>query len=286
MMKDKRPQCQNYVSNAFGFHHKPLNHNKINLISIPNAVYGERMDKVFDKFSLSLILRQLLCGVVFFLPQLQYGIKIGDSLALSIGFLSLIIGTFIYHIEKNTYSYLVQGILYKLIQKNLLVTDILALIFIVLCGYLCLEIWDSAFFALLLMIIVCASIGFSIILIDFYEKVWSIDKDTRFKGEIIIKPSRILAHLDTWSDNIHCIQCCCFAWILGSLFSKYAKIQYIVGKCGFVDCVTFIKSKEDMTWGILTSRGCLIAYLILVLELFFEFHRFYHLYKISEQNRS
>ena len=86
------------------------------------------MNEFLSKFSLQNFLRQFYCGVVFFLPLylfvpwkvqeffFQSGICCKKQL-ICIGTLACVIGTLIYHLEKNLYSYVIQGI-YELLEEG------------------------------------------------------------------------------------------------------------------------------------------------------------------------
>ena len=91
------------------------------------------MNDFLGKFSLSLILRQLFCGIVFFVPCIQTCFsgcftidkvsEFSTDILLPVAIASLIIGTVIYHVEKNTYSYIVQGLFLSILDIFFFVSD-------------------------------------------------------------------------------------------------------------------------------------------------------------------
>lgn len=103
---------------------------------------GVAMKGFLDNFSLSHILRQFFCGVVFFVPffclpadlnkvhTLKEWIQISNSnkdwsnpkLAL-LCILACIIGTVIYHLEKNLWSYPLQCVFERGFNESILVSD-------------------------------------------------------------------------------------------------------------------------------------------------------------------
>ena len=78
------------------------------------------MNEFLSKFSLQNFLRQFYCGVVFFLPlylfvpwkvhEFFFQSGLCCKQLICIGALACVIGTLIYHLEKNLYSYVIQGI--------------------------------------------------------------------------------------------------------------------------------------------------------------------------------
>lgn len=102
------------------------------------------MKEFLDKFSLSLILRQFFCGVVFFVPffgvsgttkgtnvySLNEWIQKGTSnndwsnpKVAALCVLACIVGTIIYHLEKNLWSYPLQCIFERTFHESLQIRD-------------------------------------------------------------------------------------------------------------------------------------------------------------------
>lgn len=297
----KRRSIGSYIKmqSASAFLFNDLNINRRTASAFPMLYHVSVMKEFLDKFSLSLILRQFFCGIVFFVPSMlafSHGCTIIDKISglttdvlLPIAIASLIVGTIIYHIEKNTYSYFVQCF-FLCIHKATGRCHWLKFIFIFLCyamailaGVASPIAFVNGVWEVLLWLILMASV-FAIILapgiIPFYQKVWSIDDDAQ-ENNRTIKTLRIMNHLDTWSDNIHCVQCCCFAWLLG-----IGMVNGIVMHSGFGLCCCQCGIADEIIHQSLGSAfasfDCLCVYALLLLELVFEFHRFSHLYKITE----
>lgn len=271
------------------------------------------MDSLFSKFSLQTFLRQFFCGVVFFCPFLLYALDwcnvylcehefsvevSKESLSFSmqygtwdtgkivfIGIVACVIGTIIYHVEKNLYSYSVQCVfeLYASKKNNFLwASPIIASLLLTLalsplvsvfadfspiCCFICYSF--SCF--LVLCVICCAFETYFHKVIERTQKVWIIEDEQtvntsvseyRLKDGVI--PMMLMAHavskkLSTWSDFIHCVQSCCFAWVAGSCFVKY-----------------FIHSDADIT------LGNSIAVALLFLELIFDWHRYQHVIAMTD----
>lgn len=266
------------------------------------------MNDFLGKFSLSLILRQFFCGVVFCVPcmltcfpdgfTIDAVSEFSTDILLPVAIASLIIGTVIYHVEKNTYSYAIQGLFLTVLETFSFIKDkrvsskietykmyfhILLIILMAVDSFLFFWVDDrniwmcvSGAAALLVVNLMLSSI------VTFYQKAWSIDQQRVLGANSSIDAKLVMGHLDTWSDNIHCVQCCCFAWLAGSAFSHWLSIRNIMDTCQCMRAV-FGSSWEVLNtsihWAILSPYGKL-ACIILFLELIFEFHRFRHLYKI------
>lgn len=237
--------------------------------------------------------------------------------------LALIIGTIIYHLEKNTYCYILQSVFLNAFyffsdrkRENESVTEtkggnrgrskelqdyvincvqavysflsgnvrylrmLLVLMFVVALNSL---FWvglngaTGAFVAISAVLVMFLAKP-----IYFYQKVWSITKPLQNEREEVIKPHLIMKHLDAWSDNIHCVQCCCFAWVFGAFFAKVQSIQDKYLSCDCYICPNAWSNFQTTISEVLNSVDCKIAFGVLFLELLFEFHRFFHLYNIVE----
>lgn len=275
------------------------------------------MKEFLGKFSLSLILRQFFCGVVFCVPCILAFSPMGADLnkfsglsseaLIAIAVISLITGTVIYHIEKNAYSYFIQCLLLLLLKiinrkKNELFTIVIVVSIALVVSFALLIFYAYISLAIIVGIIAILLIMYFSGIASFYQKVWSIDKPKKSNTKLIvigrrdydskneqafgkhrgIKPYLILGHLDTWSDNIHCVQCCCFAWLSGIVFTNW------IASHGSDYCVFQCNTAGEIIHGsisaALKSPDCLCVYVLLILEVLFEFHRFYHLYKITEES--
>ena len=233
------------------------------------------MNEFLSKFSLQNFLRQFYCGVVFFLPlYLFVPWKVHEFFfrrglcckqLICIGALACVIGTLIYHLEKNLYSYVIQGI-YELLEEcrscklfkkcklywkcRLFRTIIIALVVIGLCALIYLlhlsigESILSSIFVLCIAKLILDGKVFKTTIIS-----WIIEgsdaKENRDKnrtetnemqardpghGEITMHDLRSIAgKVAVWSDFIHCTQSCCFAWILGTCFSYWIIEKYYSG---------------------------------------------------------
>ena len=139
------------------------------------------MNEFLSKFSLQNFLRQFFCGVVFFLPLylfvlwkvheffFQSGICCKKQL-ICIGALACVIGTLIYHLEKNLYSYVIQGICecerYVRLCISLIVAFLLIIVAVLEFFYSVLTI--SFFYHLFFVI--------SVVLLIFSEKLYKKTK--------------------------------------------------------------------------------------------------------------
>ena len=269
------------------------------------------MDSIFSKFSLQTFLRQFFCGVVFFCPFLLYAfdwcnVYLGEnelSVAASkdgftfslqygtwatgklmvVGIIACIIGTVIYHLEKNLYSYLIQALLEVAHTKTIngKASGVIAFCFFIVALILLVTfVWAKSFtlfvLVLLLFIFIGASLsnGFSLV-ISRTQKSWIIEGCKTVKNKADDEApkeddgsSYKMAHsiadkVATWSDFIHCVQSCCFAWIAGSCFVKHV-----------------LKTNIDITY------GNSIAVSLLLLELIFDCHRYQHVIDMTEDSFS
>ena len=224
------------------------------------------MNEFLSKFSLQNFLRQFYCGVVFFLPlYLFIPWKVHEFFfsrdssyigLICIGALACVIGTLIYHLEKNLYSYVIQGIYEWLEERKLLEKYNRIIIAAVLLSGLIL----SLLYYLHSLIGVIIVLLFTLCLMKLFlgEKAinttiisWIIEgsdaKENKDKNhtetksldgtepneiehrdlgndEITMHDLRSIARrIAVWSDFIHCMQSCCFAWIFGTYFSHWLK---------------------------------------------------------------
>ena len=279
------------------------------------------MDSFLSKFSLQTFLRQFFCGVVFFCPFLLYTPKYanaflgGEEVSIKIsqdcfsfctqygawetgklvfiGIVSCIIGTIIYHVEKNLYSYFIQASFEVAHVKtnNGKISGKVAFYFFIMTFILFLILLGAQsimLFILALLVFVfwgtSLSNGFSRV-VSRTQQSWIIENNKAIESKIAVskvidgkviegkviegkkieetkkeeeldslKMAKAIAEkVSTWSDFIHCVQSCCFAWLAGSCFVK-----------------CFIFSDADI------SFGNSIAVVLLFLELIFDWHRYQH----------
>ena len=165
---------------------------------------------------------------------------------ICIGALACVIGTLIYHLEKNLYSYVIQGIYeygyYVGVRVSLIVAFLLIVIVVIeyLYPILSIPLFCHLFVVIFLVLLISLK--------GLYKKTdqttlisWIIEgsdaKENKDKnrietnemqardlghGEITMHDLRSIAgKIAVWSDFIHCTQSCCFAWILGTCFSYW-----------------------------------------------------------------
>ncbi len=203
------------------------------------------MNELFSKFSLQNFLRQFFCGVVFFTPLYLFapgcmqnffskcGIAMGDSIYY-VGALACVVGTIIYHLEKNLYSYTAQGIYECMFKKcketsrdKQLGNGLLS--YVIMAFVLILSIWlNPRLFLDIIWIFLLVVLAAILILKYFLDKktfdttlmCWkiegSIPDDNETTKEGVRELNSIAAKVAVWSDFIHCTQSCCFAWLLGT----------------------------------------------------------------------
>ena len=250
------------------------------------------MDKLFGQLSLQNILRQMFCGVVFLLPFfLFYAIVVLEGQAIDfrkvcttlheinlsgwemtcLSILAIIIGTLIYHLEKNIWSYGLQIIFKKIqnrtlgcVRKSILICSpptLLFLLFVLLSFIGNMKWFSIAVFTVIaiataLVAIVCISCE----IVKDTETMWLAEGggDSSHKGSLLdahgLRSSIIMSKVSTWSDFIHCGQSCALAWIFGS-YSAYILFDKADVLCGFF-------------W-----LGILSSVLLLVTEGFIDWHR-------------
>ena len=275
------------------------------------------MNEFLSKFSLQNFLRQFYCGVVFFLPlylfvpwkvhEFFFRSGLCCKQLICIGALACVIGTLIYHLEKNLYSYVIQGI-YELLEEcrscklfkkcklywecRLFRTIIIALVVIGLCALiylLHLSIGESILFSIFVLCIAKLILDGKVFKTTIIS--WIIEgsgvKENRDKnhtetdemqardpghGEITMHDLRSIAgKIAVWSDFIHCTQSCCFAWILGTCFS-----YWIIERNCCACCAQCMYSKMD--WSLIA------AFSILFIEsAFIDRHRYSFVMEMKRQ---
>lgn len=250
------------------------------------------MDKLFGQFSLQNILRQMFCGVVFLLPFFLFSaivavkeppvtfqnvcinlhkLNLSAVEFTSLAVLSIIIGTLIYHLEKNLWSYGLQ-IIFKRIQNKTLgcggnrIMSICSLhafsvLLIVATAWIFGSIkWFSGItfiviaFAAALVAIVCISNG----IVEDTETMWLAEGggDSSHKGSLLdaqgLRSSIIMSKVSTWSDFIHCGQSCALAWILGSCsaYTLFEKADVLFGFfwVGILSSVSLLVAEGFIDW--------------------------------------
>lgn len=233
------------------------------------------MDQFLSKLNLQNLLRQFCCGIVFFVPlylfvpcqikSFWYHAGLADKYITCIAGLSLIIGTIVYHLEKNLYSYTIQTIFetFKCCSLLKAFTSILILIyFIILCFKIALpfEYALTVFFSILYAFgLVCTIYSKKRRLIIRTERYWQIENDVENNS----RQAAIAKKVSVWSDFIHCTQSCCFSWILGTIVARY---------CGS-------RLQDDI---IAKMNICVsLVLLLLSIELFIDSHRYIHVRRMT-----
>ena len=306
------------------------------------------MDKFLGAFSLQNFLRQFFCGVVFFVPFFLYGqtplaawLESGQDnpdwcapKVAALGVLACIVGTIIYHFEKNLYSYGIQSVFEWMLKCKIIKCGAICLLVVVciVCLALCtvesnnksymIVVSSNANFQLSLYSFKNAIVKFSIpvivaprenilftcslcklkivlaiiaavIVLSVYfigltirkslhlrtRQLWVAEGissskanndliqtylknyDTRDENIPLSTIPLIAQRIAKWSDFIHCVQSCCFAWMSGCL---------LVMQCG----VSFDKMYASL----------MFAVALLILEIFFDWHRYQHVLAITERN--
>lgn len=167
------------------------------------------------------------------------------------------------------------------------------MIVVLACAY-CMCICAFLFF-LTVQFLAVLSI-FSLQLVEVTQKSWvisGISNLSRKELNLHAYPRErfaILKRLDTWSDNIHCVQSCCFAWLFGLWLAKYLVQQNggainILIKFGensveYCSCVNFSALETQLQN--LDGWSVCLAFLFLFLEACFEWHRFQHILDITQ----
>lgn len=258
------------------------------------------MDKFIGQFSLQNILRQMFCGVVFLLPFfLFHSIVVLEGQAIEIDFrnvcttlhelnlsgwemtclsiLAIIIGTLIYHLEKNIWSYGLQILFTSRIGKGRLwvlgaLVSALGLPFLVPheCKFDLPNILTynnfSSFVLIIAFFIMFFSLSVSLLCILYSaltetHKMWIAEgggSDTKNNSDT---KKIIMDKVSTWSDFVHCGQSCAWAWILGSM-SAYV----------------LFKNNDILTP--FYRNGIWVAWWLLIAEAFIDRHRWQHVKRV------
>ena len=246
------------------------------------------MDSLLHKFSLQNLLRQFFCGVVFFVPPwlfartqlLQvFGVEQGNAgMYLIFGALASIIGTVIYHIEKNLYSYSIQTLFeacskYRNWHMRVVPLLVAGAITLAVSPLFYIpqreEIFDCFMVALIFFVVMWI---FNVLFTDSFVKVmrrtracWFIEEQTVDNGsEDMFARRSVAKRISSWSDFIHCTQSCCFAWLLGCASCKF------VAKGS-------AELHEPFFW-----CSIVVTFFILFLEIIFDWHRYQHVIAITE----
>ena len=226
------------------------------------------MDSLLHKFSLQNLLRQFFCGVVFFVPlwlvsqnaececcscSLAAVTKWETGAFLLFAALASIIGTIIYHLEKNLYSYPLMYIYEKWIfnantngaseTENapklasvyfiwLVWWVVAAFVMMVLlgCRYFVSYPWIALFAVggIWLLVVTHMLLGKDIV-VPVTREIWEtehraakqqIETSLEHDDRKIMRYAAV-EKISTWADFVHCVQSCSFAWILGSILAYY-----------------------------------------------------------------
>lgn len=207
------------------------------------------MDKLFGQFSLQNILRQMFCGVVFLLPffifpsitQLCpcvpkfYALfpQPGDfdfAQLTYLAVLSIIVGTLIYHLEKNLWSYGLQVIFFSRLCVRIVFLIIAAIVPI--SGIVIAFRSENENVVLYL---IPSIIGILAVIVSSFcvccnearttDDIWLAEAGKKRLDKSATPDRRsaqiIMGKVSTWSDFIHCGQSCAWAWIIGSTFAYF-----------------------------------------------------------------
>ncbi len=217
------------------------------------------MGNLIDKLSLQNLLRQVFCGIVFFVPFLVgegcfcNGVKnsiIEASVSAGCIFLGVAcaVGTLIYHLEKNLYSYPLQ-ILHKK-DKSWIVSCILIVVTLggVFLNYSVLQ-WEAVgilvvgyiYMFVLLCKKNCFECKWTIKIIkllvkerhdlSFFEwtkrnresllnetrELWGLEEQIENPCYLSFQEKAAIKKIAVWADFIHCGASCCFALLFGTL---------------------------------------------------------------------
>ena len=262
------------------------------LFTDSESVSWNEMDALFQKFYLQNLLRQFFCGVVFFVPlrlfsrDLRGQCDIGSLLDITewktgtflfIAALASIIGTVIYHLETNLYSYAVQC-LYEALRKHYRfsgVCFVVAFVFVISLSPLCCDIKVKTIISLTffsVVYIVCLLFGGALqdVLVRT-RSCWIIEgKELDDKSSTLSQQKRAIAlKVAEWSNFIHCVQSCCFAWLLGCACCQrlFIEIEFTCCESCFFEAM---QKQEELLFSVH------IAFSILFLELLFDWHRYQH----------
>lgn len=246
------------------------------------------MDALLKNFSLQNLLRQFFCGAVFFVPlylfspyenlSLHTFSEVSSFLIFVFVSLSAIIGTIIYHIEKNLYSYFVQLVfesIHRRIRSSVLPCVIVALLITVALSPLSNDrmsaVWISfCFFVVLLVVAVLFRGDFTQVL-SRTRKCWIIEGvQLDDKSSAVSWQKRAIAvKVAEWSTFIHCVQCCCLSWLLGCACCYFLFIEPAFNSSFSQFCRAWL-CLEQLIFSVK------IAISLLFLELVFDWHRYQH----------
>lgn len=258
------------------------------------------MNTPFQKFSLQNLLRQFFCGVVFFIPLYQFApCQLGRWLAVTswgsgdfllFSSVAIAVGTIIYHLEKNLYSYPLMYICERYLFRHQKV-DRAAMVKLFCWWFICCVIgvvcllalgsgcFVSCFIPALMLLSLFWLVVVTRILLESSEKMivdptlqqWRIEYEASGKmhennlsQEHQNKTAQYAAaeKIAKWSDFIHCVQSCCFAWIFGSLLA-YRLTETVV--------------KEFY-------EGLAAAFVLLAAEMVIDVHRYRFVRKFVSEN--
>lgn len=253
------------------------------------------MDSFLQKFSLQNLLRQFFCGVVFFVPLWLFtqdpGRKCCTYSVLDITqwetgtfllFVALasVIGTIVYHVEKNLYSYLVQTLFesfakYKNWQMRVVPLLVAGAITVMISPLFQVpedkgDVFNCYMVALSFFVVICI---FNVLFTESFFKVmirtrasWIIEEQFCDKSsEDRLARWAVAKRISSWSDFIHCSQSCCFAWLLGCLLCKFANN---------------IEVQNTEFFGL----SIVVVASILFLEIIFDWHRYQHVLAMTESD--
>ena len=260
------------------------------------------MDSLLHKFSLQNLLRQFFCGVVFFVPIYLFAKPMLGEFTnlhrwetgtfLLFASLSGIIGTIIYHLEKNIYSYSIQT-LFELLDswksKPLFcVPCAVALVIAIVCSpyFLDTTTWGCIvplIVFLLIVVLICWLFSTAFAKVKERTRECWYCEEKALNIEPAIKNMQIYAiakRVSAWSDFIHCTQSCCFAWLFGCLACKIV--------CHGSECACYFSRFQCPCMVCfddrLMSYSVLLALCTLLLELVFDWHRYQHVIKMTEMS--
>ena len=254
------------------------------------------MDSFLQKFSLQNLLRQFFCGVVFFVPLWLFNHERGCKCCscsivdittwetgtfLIFASLASVIGTIIYHVEKNLHSYPLQLAYEYYYQRKRSWWVCLLLLLLILVPMICLVLVSCAVlpeWILLVAIGVYAVLAFFLLRTGHHRIItpttdaWNLERMAQSPHRVEVEPTQkqeekfrslsAVSHLSTWSDFIHCVQSCCFAWVLGCCI-----VQFRFG-------YAHVPSPGDEGLCPLLPMSVIGAALLLVLEMLIDMHRY------------
>lgn len=246
------------------------------------------MDQFLSKLNLQNLLRQFCCGIVFFVPLYLFvpckinavwkRAELEEHSLICVAALAFIIGTVIYHLEKNLYSYAIQSIFKKQygVRSAKYLLSILYLLCLVAlpCSY---WIFNESLHNIILCIgIIALIVAIVAIIIVFWDSK-DLTTSTQTQWEIESHSTKyterdwaIADKVAVWSDFIHCVQSSCFAWIAGALVAAHYSC-FGKGRC--ICCA----SKDTVAY----SVG--LAVCLLLIELGIDWHRYRHVLYLTEE---